>query len=120
MPTSQQWHGSRAERGAFLSSACADGVAALLAHELDTRTGAARHGGTLARLELDGVHERADGDVGQRQGITRLDVSLGTGLDGVADLETLGLQDVRLGAICVIEQRERAERFGFVTRWTRP
>lgn len=52
------------------------------------------------------MHERADGDVGQRQGITRLDVSLGTGLDGVADLETLGLQDVRLGAICVIEQRD--------------
>lgn len=52
------------------------------------------------------MHERTDGDIGQRQGIARLDVGLGTGLDGIADLQALGLQNVRLGTICIVEQRD--------------
>ncbi len=45
----------------------------------------------LARLELDGVDERTDGDVGEGQSVARLDVGVRTGHEQmVSDLRPLG------------------------------
>ena len=58
----------------------------------------------LARLQLDGVDERTDGDVGQRQGVAGLDVGVGAAHDGVAHAQALRMKDVALLAVCVVQK----------------
>lgn len=82
-----------------------DSVLALLTHQLAGVTGGTGDSSALARLELDGVDERTDGDVGEGQSVARLDVGVRTGHDGLTDLEALGGQDVALH-----RQRSAAER----------
>ena len=81
-----------------------DRVVALLGHELDRGTRRASHRGTLARLQLDRVDDRTDGDVGERQRVARLDVGVRAGHHRVADLETLGGEDVALLTVGVVQQ----------------
>ncbi len=63
-------------------------------------------GGALARLELDGVDERAHGDVRQRQGVARLDVGFSAAHDGVAHAQALRMKDVALLAVDVVQKRD--------------
>ncbi len=58
---------------------------ALLGHELHTHPCRAGHLGATTRLEFDGVHDRADGDVAEGEGIAHADLGSLTGLDRVAD-----------------------------------
>ena len=83
-----------------------DGVLAFLAHELDAGAGRARDGRALARLQLHGVHERADGDELERKRVARLDVGLGAAHDHVAHAQALRVQDVALLAVHVVEKRD--------------
>ena len=54
------------------------------------------------------------GDVGKRQGVARLDVGLGAGDDDVAHGKALGAQDVGLGTVDVVEQRDAGGAVGVV------
>ena len=83
-----------------------DGVATLLAHQLAGVASGTGDGSATARLELDGVDERTDRNLGQRHGVAGLDVGALAGNDGVADAETLRAEDVRLGAVSVVKQRD--------------
>ncbi len=81
-------------------------IAAFLRHELSGSAGTACELGTLADLELDIVHHRADGDVFERERVADLDVCLLTGLDHVADLEAVRSEDVTLLTIDIVEERD--------------
>lgn len=83
-----------------------DSVLALLTHQLAGVTGGTGDSSALARLELDGVDERTDGDVGEGQSVARLDVGVRTGHDGLTDLEALGGQDVALLTVSVVQQSD--------------
>ena len=69
---------------------------------------------TLARLHLDRVNDRAQGNLGKRQRVTWIDFDTGSGHDLVADLEIVGTQDVALVAIRVVEQRDIGAAVGVV------
>ena len=56
--------------------------------------------------ELDGVDDRTDRDVAQRQVVARLDVGAGAGLDAVALLQLVRREDVALLAVGVVQQRD--------------
>ena len=79
-------------------------VAALLGDELDARAGGAGELRAAARLHLDVVHGRADGDVAQRERVARTDVDALTGTERVADGEALRREDVALLAVRVVEE----------------
>src|SRR5581483_6749159 len=68
--------------------------------------GAPRHLASPARLQLDIVDERAGRDVGQRQAVPGAGVRLGTGLDRRTDAEAGRGEDVRLGTVGVVQQRD--------------
>ena len=91
-----------------------DGVATLLAHELAGVAGGTGDGSALARLELDGVHERTDRNLGQRQGVAGLDVCVDAGDDSVAHGEALRAEDVGLGAVDVVQERDAGGAVGVV------
>src|SRR5438552_6694963 len=59
-----------------------------------------------AGLELDAVDRRAGRNVLERQAVAHARLGLGTGENGVADLELVRCEDVALLAIAVPEQRE--------------
>src|SRR6266550_2027026 len=59
-----------------------------------------------AGLELDAVDGRAGRDVLERQAVAHARLGLGTGENGVADLELVRREDVALLAVAVPEQRE--------------
>ena len=59
----------------------------------------------LAGAQLDRVHRGAGRDVEQGQRVAGLDVRVGAGLHGRADLEADGGDDVRLRAVHVVQQR---------------
>jgi hypothetical protein len=72
--------------------------AAVLGDELSHHTGSADELSALTGVKLDVVNEGTNGDVGQGQGVTDLDVSLSGGGDDVANLQALGSDDVALNA----------------------
>src|SRR5699024_7801426 len=59
-----------------------------------------------AGAEFDRVHERTGGDVAQRQIVAWLDVSRGSGFYPVTLLEAVRREDVALGAVGVVQQRD--------------
>src|SRR4029077_14604398 len=81
-------------------------VAAVLGDELHTGAGGAGHLAALGRLQLDVVHERAGGDVLEREGVARLDVRVGARLNERADTHAGGRQDVGLEAVRVVKERD--------------
>jgi len=58
------------------------------------------------------VDRRADRDVRQRKGVSRLDVRVRPGEEGVPLLEALRTEDVALLAVPIVEERDARERFG--------
>ena len=70
--------------------------AAVLGDELSHHAGGASELCALTGVELDVVDESTNRDVGQGQGVTNLDVSLGRGGDHVANLQTVGSDDVSI------------------------
>src|SRR5512139_517362 len=92
---------------AHLGRAQADrGVEAFARDELHGGTGAARELTAAARLELDVVHDRADRDVAQREGVARLDRRLGTRGDRVTGRHALRREDVAALAVGVEHEGE--------------
>src|SRR5262249_22719722 len=89
-------------------------VVAFLRHELDGGAGAAPELRAAARPQLDGVDGGAQRDAGERQAVARLDVGLGPGLDGGADAEPDGGQDVAPGPVRVLEERDARGAVGIV------
>jgi hypothetical protein len=83
-----------------------DAVAVVLGDELDPRAGAPRELASPSRLQLDVVDERARRDVGERERVAGLDVRRGPGLDSRADAEAGRREDVGLGAVRVVEERD--------------
>src|SRR6266849_6805986 len=82
------------------------GVVAFLGQELGLGARAPAELPALARLQLDVVHERAEGDVPDGQGIAGQDVGLGPGHDHVARLEAEGGDDVALLAVLVVQESD--------------
>src|SRR5262249_242195 len=71
-------------------------VAPLLAEKPEARAGRTGQLRAAAGPQLDGVDQRARGDVAQRQVVARLDVGVGTGLDDVTLTQPLRRDDVTL------------------------
>ena len=80
-------------------------VVAFLCHELRGCSRAAHELCALADLELDGMDHRTERDILERKRVARLDISLGTRLHDIADLEAVRCEDVALLAICVVQER---------------
>src|SRR5205823_3506597 len=79
---------------------------AVLGDELHAGAGRPGDLGAAAWAQLDRVHDRADGDVAQRQVVAGLDVRAGAVLDAVAAGEPVGREDVPLLAVRVVQQRD--------------
>src|SRR3982750_1232201 len=84
------------------------GVDAFARGEAGRGTGAARHLATLAGLQFDVVHDRADRDVAQLHGVARLDRRISAGADLVTRGHALGGEDVATLAVGVLHQRNVA------------
>src|SRR5262249_17616482 len=91
-----------------------DHVFAVAADDLRVGAGRARKLPTLADLELDVVHDRADRDVAERHGVARLHVDVVARHDRVADREPLRRQDIGLLAVAVRDQPDQAGPVGIV------
>src|SRR5688572_9358496 len=89
-------------------------VGAVLRHEANGGAGGAGHLGTAAGAELDRVDHGTGRDVAQRQVVARLDVGVGTRLDGVALRQLVRREDVALRAVDVVEQRDACSAVGVV------
>ena len=81
-------------------------VVAFLRHELCRCARTACQLRALADLELYGMNNRTERDILERKRVPRLDVSLGTRLHNIADLEAVRCEDVALLAVCVVQQRD--------------
>ena len=90
------------------------GVGAVLGDELHAGAGRAGDLRAAAGPKLDGVDGRTGRDVAQRQVVARLDVGVGARLDRVALLELRRRDDVALGAVHVVEQRDARGAVGVV------
>src|SRR5881394_478799 len=66
-------------------------VLAFLRDDLRRHAGGTAHLPALADLHLDVVHVGTERDLRERQRVARADVGAGTGRDGVADAQSLGL-----------------------------
>src|SRR5712691_1465312 len=82
------------------------GMVAFLGQELGQGARAPAELPTLARLQLDVVHERAERNVPDGQGIARQDVGLGARHHHVTRLEAEGGDDVALLAVLVVQERD--------------
>src|SRR6476646_10868288 len=89
-------------------------VRAVLGDELHAGTGRAGDLRAAAGPELDGVDDRTDRDVAQRQVVAGLDVGRGAVLHGVALLQLRRREDVALLAVRVVQQRDARGAVGVV------
>ena len=80
-------------------------IVAFLCHELRGCSRAADELCALADLELDGMDHRTERNIPERKRVARLDISLGTRLHDIADLEAVRREDIALLAVCVIQER---------------
>ena len=79
---------------------------ALARHQLRADARRADHLAALAGLQLDVVHDRAEGDVLERHRVAGPDLGVGARHHRVADAEPDGRQDVALLAVRVVQQRD--------------
>src|SRR3954453_7640392 len=91
-----------------------DDVILVATDDLRVGPGRTRDLATLADLELDIVHNRADRDIAERHGVARLYVDVLAGNDGVALREPLRRQDVGQLAVLVLDQRDESGPIGIV------
>src|SRR5690606_33540581 len=89
-------------------------VGAVLRDETHRGAGRTRELGTAAGTQLHVVDHGTGGDVAHRQVVAGLDVSRGTRLDDVALLQLRRSEDVALGAIEVVQQRDVRRAVGVV------
>ena len=82
------------------------GVDAILRDQANRHSGGAGQLGATTRTDLDGVNDGTGGDVLQRQVVAGLDVSTGTRLDDVALVQLVRRNDVALGAVQEVQQRD--------------
>ena len=81
-------------------------VGAVLSDQTHRGSGGAGHFGAATRAKLDRVDHGTDRDVTQWQVVAGLDVGRRTRLDDVALLELVRSDDVALGAVHEVEQRD--------------
>ena len=74
----------------------------------------ANHLRALAGLQLDVVHRRTGGNVAQWKRVAHQDVGVRPADDLLSNLQSHGLQDVTLLAICVRQQRDARRTIGIV------
>ena len=79
-------------------------VTILLSHQLRHNASGTDQLAALAGIQLDVVDHGTNGDVLEGQSVAGLDVSVGASHDGVANLQTIGSQDVALGAVLVLNE----------------
>src|SRR5262249_34269325 len=82
------------------------GEVALLRHELHGGAGAAGELAPRARLELDVVHGRTDGDVAQRERVAGADLGASPAAEDVAGGDAGGGAEGALLAVAVVQQRD--------------
>ena len=100
-------HGSDVDHAHLAARQTQRGVAALARHQLGAGSGGAHHLAALARLQLDGVEDRAEGDVRESGSMfPGADLGVRTGHQHVAHLQAVGREDVALLAVGVVEQRD--------------
>src|SRR5579885_1215336 len=90
------------------------GELALFGHQLGLGPGAARHLRSRPGFELDRMDEGADRDMLETQGVARLDIGVGAGLDLLADLEPLRREDIALVAVGIMQQGQVGRAVGIV------
>src|SRR3954449_550501 len=88
--------------------------AAVLGDELDARPCRPGDLRSATGPELDRVDHRADGDVAQRHGVTRLDVGRRSGLDAAALRQPSRTDDVALLTVGVVQQGNARGAVGVV------
>src|SRR5690606_33623619 len=81
-------------------------VRAFTGDNLHRRAGASRELRSLAGLELDAMHLRADRNALQRHRVARLDRCIAAGLDRIADLDPLRREDVAPLAVPIKHESE--------------
>ena len=89
-------------------------VFALFRHQLRHVAGAAHQLRALAGVQLDVVDNGADGDIGERQAVARLDVGACAAHHGVAHLQAFRSNDVALFAVLILHQRNVRGTVGVV------
>src|SRR5205823_1351584 len=78
----------------------------LFGHQLRRAAGGADNLRALFRHELDVVNHGAFGDIGKRKGVSNFDVRLGSGVNGVADIQAVRINDVPLLAVGVVNESD--------------
>src|SRR5215211_6136532 len=88
--------------------------APLAGDDLGAGPGAARQLRPAARLELDGVHHRADRDMRERQRVADVHLGVGAAHHDGADRQVARREDVALLAVVVVEERYVRRAVGVV------
>ena len=91
-----------------------DGVLVVARHQLGIGTGRTHHLGTLAGTELDIVNQRAERNLSKQQGVAHFGGDTGAGHDSLADLQTLGAEDVALLTIGVAHESNTRAAVGVI------
>ncbi len=89
-----------------------DCILAFLAHQLNAGASGTSDCCTATRLELNCVDERTNGDCGQGQCIAGFDVCISAGYYRFANLEALGLKDVALFTVCIVQKSDASTAVG--------
>ena len=79
-------------------------VTIFLSHQLSHDASGTDQLAALAGIQLNVVDHGTDGDVLEGQSVTGLDVGVGAGHDLVANLQTIGSQDVALDAVLILDE----------------
>ena len=90
-------------------------ILAVPTHNLGVSTGGAGYFATLSGIHLNIVNQGTDGDVFEFHGVAGLDVEPRFGRqNGITHLQALGLEDVALLAVDVVDQADPAVAVGIV------
>ena len=82
--------------------------AILLSHQLSHVASGTNQLSAVAGIQLDVVDDGTNGDVLEGQCVAGLDVGVGAGHHGVANLQTIGSDDVVLHTVSVLDQSDES------------
>ena len=91
-----------------------ESVVAFLSHQLSHVAGCTDELSALASVKLDCVDEGTNGEIGQRQSVAGLDISVSAVSDDMADFDSIGSEDVSLLAVFVLNQSDECAAVGIV------
>ena len=91
-----------------------DGILVIARHQLSISTGRANHLGSLAWAELNVVDESTEGDFSEQEGVADLGGSALAGHNSLADLESLGAEDVTLLTVSIGDKCDTGATVGVV------